>query len=179
MSRIGNNPIPVPKGVDVVLDKNEVKVKGPKGALSFTVPTRVSVVREGDQIKVNRHGDDSQAKAFHGLTQRMISNMVTGVTTGFRRELELSGVGYRAALENGQLTLSLGYSHPVTYKAPAGITIEVPKMTTVVVSGHDKQQVGQVAAIIRSFRPPEPYKGKGIRYSDEKIRRKAGKKASK
>jgi large subunit ribosomal protein L6 len=179
MSRIGNLPIPVPKGVDVTVDKNEVRVKGPKGSLSFVIPTRVSVVREGDELKVARHGDDSQAKAFHGLTQRMLSNLVTGVTAGFKKELELAGVGYRAALDGGQLNLNLGFSHPVTFKAPPGITIEVPKQTTIVISGHDKQQVGQIAAIIRGFRPPEPYKGKGIRYSDEKIRRKAGKKATK
>lgn len=179
MSRIGKVPIPVPKNVTVTLEKNEARVKGPKGELSLTIPPRVSVKQEEGELRVERHGDDKQAKAFHGLVQRMLTNMVVGVTDGFKKELEISGVGYRANMEGNRLNLLVGKSHPVFLEAPDGITFEVPKPTTVIVSGYDKQQVGQVAAQIRSVRPPEPYKGKGIRYSDEVIRRKAGKSASK
>lgn len=177
MSRIGKIPIPVPQGVDVKIDKNEVTVKGPKGQLSLTISPRVSVTRENGALLVVRHGDDKAAKAFHGTTQRLVRNMVIGVTDGFKKELEISGVGYRAAVEGNKLNLSLGFSHPVVFEIPEGLKIETPKPTTIVVSGHDKQKVGQVAAVIRSFRPPEPYKGKGIRYSDEIVRRKVGKRA--
>lgn len=179
MSRIGKIPIPLPKGVTVTLDKNEARVKGPKGELSLTIPPRVTVKQEEGELRVERHGDDKQSKAFHGLVQRMLTNMVIGVTDGFKKELEISGVGYRANMEGTKLNLLVGKSHPVALEAPDGITFEVPKPTTVIISGYDKQQVGQVAAQIRSVRPPEPYKGKGIRYSDEVIRRKVGKSAGK
>jgi large subunit ribosomal protein L6 len=179
MSRIGKVPVTIPKGVEVKLDKFEISVKGPKGALQMPIPQRVDVVLENGAVLVRRHGDDKQARAFHGLAQRLIRNMVAGVTEGFKRELEIQGVGYRAAVENNKLTMQLGYSHPVVYDAPAGITIEVPKPTSVIVSGYDKQRVGQVAAEIREKRPPEPYKGKGIRYVGEFVRRKVGKTGAK
>jgi large subunit ribosomal protein L6 len=179
MSRIGKIPVPVPNGVSVTLDKNEARVKGPKGELSLVIPPRVSVKQADGQLQVERHGDDKQAKAYHGLVQRMLQNMVTGVTAGFRKELEIQGVGYRAALEGNKLNLQVGYSHPVSLEAPKGISFEVPKPTSVIISGYDKQQVGQVAAQIRSIRPPEPYKGKGIRYAGEAVRRKVGKSAGK
>ncbi len=179
MSRIGKVPIPVPQGVDVKIDKNEVTVKGPKGLLQLVTSPRVSVTREDGALVVVRHGDDKAAKAFHGTTQRLIRNMVIGVTDGFKKDLEIAGVGYRAAMDITRLSLALGFSHPVVFEVPEGIKIEVPKPTTVVITGYDKQRVGQVAAVIRSFRPPEPYKGKGIRYSDEVIRRKAGKTGAK
>ena len=179
MSRIGKVPIPVPKGVDIKIDKNEIHVKGPKGKLDYTFPPRVSVKQEDGAVHVARHGDDKQSKAYHGLVQRLVRNMVIGVTDGFKKELEIQGVGYRAAVEGSRLNLSLGFSHPVVFQAPAGITIEVPKPTSVIISGYDKQAVGQVAAVIRGFRPPEPYKGKGIRYSGEHVRRKVGKTSGK
>lgn len=179
MSRIGKVPIAIPGGVEFKLDRNEAIVKGPKGQLSLMVPGRVSVERQEGAVVVKRHGDDKQAKAYHGLVQRMLRNMVIGVTEGFKKELEIQGVGYRAAMENGKLTLSLGYSHPVVYDAPEGITFEVPKPTSVIVSGYDKQKVGQVASEIRGLRPPEPYKGKGVRYLGEKVRRKVGKTGAK
>jgi large subunit ribosomal protein L6 len=179
MSRIGKVPVEVPKGVDVKIDKNEVRVKGPKGQLEVTIPPRVSVAQQDGKVVVTRHGDDKQSKAYHGLTQRLIRNMVIGVTEGYRKELEIQGVGYRAALEGNKLSMQLGYSHPINFDAPQGIKIEVPKPTSVVISGYDKQQVGQVAAVIRGFRPPEPYKGKGVRYLGEQVRRKVGKTGAK
>lgn len=179
MSRIGKIPIPVPSTVTVVQDKNEIRVKGPKGELSLTIPQRVSVKHVDGELRAERHGDDKQAKAFHGLVQRMLQNMVTGVTDGFRKELEIQGVGYRANLEGSKLNLLVGKSHPVSFDAPTGINFEVPKPTSVIISGYDKQQVGQVAAQIRRVRPPEPYKGKGIRYAGEVVRRKVGKSAGK
>jgi large subunit ribosomal protein L6 len=179
MSRIGKVPIPLPKTVTFTQDKNEIRVKGPKGELSLTVPPRVSVKQEDGELRVERHGDDKQARAYHGLVQRMVTNMVTGVTDGFRKELEIQGVGYRAALEGTRLNLSVGKSHPVFFEAPKGITFEVPKPTSILISGFDKQQVGQIAAQVRSVRPPEPYKGKGIRYAGEQVRRKVGKSAGK
>ncbi len=179
MSRIGKVPIPVPSGVTVTLDKNEVVVKGPKGQLSLTIPPRVSLKQENGEVLVSRHGDDKQAKAYHGLVQRLVRNMVTGVTDGFKKELEIQGVGYRAAMDGKRLTLQLGFSHPVFFDPPSHVSIEVPKPTSVVISGADKQQVGQVAAVIRGFRPPEPYKGKGVRYLGENVRRKAGKTSGK
>lgn len=179
MSRIGKIPIPVPKTVTVALDKNEARVKGPKGELSLTIPPRVTVKQEDGELRVERHGDDKQSKAYHGLVQRMLTNMVVGVTDGFRKELEIQGVGYRANLEGTKLNLQVGYSHPVAMETPKGITFEVPKPTSIIISGYDKQQVGQVAAQIRSVRPPEPYKGKGIRYAGENVRRKVGKSAGK
>jgi large subunit ribosomal protein L6 len=179
MSRIGKVPIPLPKTVTFTQDKNEIRVKGPKGELSLTVPPRVSVKQEEGELRVERHGDDKQARAYHGLVQRMVTNMVVGVTDGFRKELEIQGVGYRAAMEGTRLNLSVGKSHPVFFEAPKGITFEVPKPTSIIISGFDKQQVGQIAAQVRSARPPEPYKGKGIRYAGEQVRRKVGKSAGK
>jgi len=180
MSRIGKIPVAVPGGVEVKIDRGEVQVKGPKGQLSMVVPSRVTVKQQPDKaLVVERHGDDRHAKAFHGLAQRLLSNMVRGVTEGFSKELEIQGVGYRAAMEGNNLTMQLGFSHPVVYPTPAGIKIEVPKPTTIIVSGCDKQRVGQVAAEIRKFRPPEPYKGKGIRYVGEYVRRKVGKTGAK
>lgn len=179
MSRIGKIPVAIPSGVTVKQDKNEIGVKGPKGELSLVVPPRVSVSIEDGNIKVERHGDDKQAKAYHGLVQRLVRNMVIGVTEGFKKELEIQGVGYRAAMEGNKLTMQLGFSHPIVFEAPKGITIEVPKPTSVIISGYDKQVVGQIAAIIRGYRPPEPYKGKGVRYAGEIVRRKAGKSGAK
>lgn len=179
MSRIGKVPVSIPKGVDVKIDKQFVSVKGPKGQLQLAVPSRVTVEKSDTEVSVARHGDDRQARAYHGLAQRLIRNMVAGVSEGFSKELEIQGVGYRAAMENGKLTLQLGFSHPIVYDGAKDVKIEVPKPTTIIVSGADKQQVGQVAAEIRKFRPPEPYKGKGIRYLGEKVRRKVGKTGTK
>jgi large subunit ribosomal protein L6 len=179
MSRIGKIPVTIPNGTEVRITANEVLVKGPKGQMTWTLPDRVSAeIREG-AVHVTRHGNDHQARAYHGLAQRLIRNMVVGVSEGFSKELEINGVGYRASLDGGKLVLQLGYSHPIEYVPPAGVTIEVPKPTSVIVRGYDKQKVGQVAAEIRSFRPPEPYKGKGIKYVDEHIIRKVGKAGAK
>jgi large subunit ribosomal protein L6 len=179
MSRIGKVPVAIPKGVDVKIDRNEIVVKGPKGQLQLVIPQRVTVNSEGGAVTVVRHGDDKQARAYHGLAQRLIRNMVTGVTDGFSRELEIQGVGYRAAMDGEKLTMQLGYSHPIVYDPPKGVQIQVPKPTSILVSGYDKQKVGQVAAEIREKRPPEPYKGKGIRYAGEYVRRKVGKTGAK
>jgi large subunit ribosomal protein L6 len=179
MSRIGKIPVVIPAGVEVGQDRNEITVKGPKGTLTLTVPPRVSIEREDGAMVVHRHGEDKQAKAYHGLVQRMLRNMVLGVTEGFKKELEIQGVGYRAAMDGGKLTMQLGFSHPIIFIPPPGIQIETPKPTSVVVSGFDKQQVGQAAANIRGFRPPEPYKGKGVRYLGEVVRRKVGKTGAK
>ncbi len=179
MSRIGKVPVVIPAGVDVKIDKNEISVKGPKGRLAMVIPQRTSMEIEAGAVHVKRNGDDKQARAFHGLAQRLVRNMVIGVTDGFSKELEIQGVGYRAAMEGNKLTMQLGYSHPVFYDAPEGVTISVPKPTSVIISGYDKQKVGQVAAEIREKRPPEPYKGKGVRYTTETVRRKVGKKAGK
>ena len=178
MSRIGKKPVGVPKGVDVTVSGHTVKVKGPKGDLALDVHPELVVKLEDGQVVVDRPSDSAHHKALHGLTRTLVSNMMAGVTSGFSKTLEIVGVGYKAEKKGGdQLTLSLGFSHPVQYRPPAGITLEVPNPTTVTVRGPDKQTVGQVAADIRSFRPPEPYKGKGIRYQGEQVRRKAGKTA--
>ena len=169
----------MPKGVEVKIDPAEIVVKGPRGELKMAAPPRVTVVREAGAVVVKRNGDDKAARAFHGMTQRLVRNMVTGVTDGFRKELEIQGVGYRAAMDGDKLTLQLGYSHPIVFPAPAGIKIESPKPTSIIVSGNDKQRVGQIAAEIRGFRPPEPYKGKGVRYLGEHVRRKVGKTGAK
>jgi large subunit ribosomal protein L6 len=177
MSRIGKLAVPVPKGVTATVDGQTVKVKGPKGELSFTVPDKIAVARQDDgAIKVDPVDDTQDARAMWGLSRTMIRNLVTGVTEGFTRNLSISGVGYRAAVAGKDLELSLGFSHPVRYPIPAGIDIKTPKPTEIVISGIDKQRVGQVAAEIRKWRPPEPYKGKGIKYADETIVRKEGKK---
>ena len=178
MSRIGQKPITIPTGVDVTLDGGHVTVKGPKGTLEHDVPESITVTREGDELLVTRPDDERENRALHGLTRSLVANMVTGVSEGFSRELEIVGVGYRAQAQGPDaIELAVGYSHPVKVNAPAGITFEVPQPTRIVVRGHDKQLVGQVAADIRKIRKPEPYKGKGIRYADERIRRKAGKSA--
>jgi large subunit ribosomal protein L6 len=177
MSRIGKAPIPVPDGVDVALDGNRVTVKGPKGELSRTFNEDMTISLEDGTLTVARPGDGKQHRSLHGLTRTLLANMVTGVTSGFEKRLEIVGVGYRAALKGSDLEIQVGYSHPVTVEAPERIEFEVPAATAIVVKGIDKQQVGQVAANIRSIRKPEPYKGKGIRYQGEVVRRKVGKRA--
>jgi large subunit ribosomal protein L6 len=177
MSRIGKHPIPVPAGVEVSIEGNHIHVKGPKGELDYDFNTMMNVVFEDGQIVVTRPDDSRQAKSFHGLTRTLIANMVEGVSNGFQKKLELVGVGYRAALKGSNLEMQLGYSHPVVVEPPAGITFEVPDQTHIVVNGADKQQVGETAAVIRKWRKPEPYKGKGIRYEGEVVRRKLGKAA--
>ncbi|MEQ8822239.1 MAG: 50S ribosomal protein L6 [Sumerlaeia bacterium] len=175
MSRIGKLPIPVPKGVTVKIDKTHVSVKGPKGELGVDTHGRVNVIEENGEIKVQRFDDSRQQRAFHGLYQRLIANCVTGVTDGFKKTLEIQGIGYRAEMKGKSISLALGFSHPVLFEAPQGITITVPTPTSVIVEGADKQAVGQVAAKIRGYRPPEPYKGKGVRYSGERVKLKEGK----
>ncbi|MDR3037472.1 MAG: 50S ribosomal protein L6 [Coriobacteriales bacterium] len=177
MSRIGKQPIEVPAGVDVTIDGQTVKVKGPKGSLEQQLSGYVTVRQEGGQVLVERIDDTRQARAFHGLSRTLVSNMVIGVSVGYTKSLEIVGVGYRAALKGSDLELQLGYSHPVNVKAEDGITFEVPAPTQIKVIGIDKQKVGQVAADIRKWRKPEPYKGKGIRYEGERVRRKLGKAA--
>ncbi len=175
MSRIGKQPIPVPAGVEVSIEGKHIQVKGPKGTLDYDFNELMSVACENGQIQVSRPDDSRQAKSYHGLTRTLIANMVEGVSSGFQKKLELVGVGYRALLKGSNLELQLGYSHPVVVEPPAGITFEVPDQTHITVVGIDKQQVGEVAAIIRKWRKPEPYKGKGIRYEGERVRRKVGK----
>jgi large subunit ribosomal protein L6 len=176
MSRIGNAPITVPSGVDVSLEGRTISVKGPRGTLQRTLPASITVEQDGETLTVSRPNDDNESKALHGLTRTLVNNMVIGVTEGFTKQLEIHGVGYRAEAKGpGALRLNLGFSHAVDVSAPEGITFEVPQQTQVVVSGIDKEVVGQVAANIRSIRKPEPYKGKGVRYAGERIVRKAGK----
>jgi large subunit ribosomal protein L6 len=175
MSRIGRLPITVPSGVEVSLDGQNVTVKGPKGSLSHTVIEPITVEKEDGVLLVKRPDDERDSRARHGLTRSLLNNMVTGVTTGFSKTLEIVGVGYRVQARGRDLEFSLGFSHPVPVKAPDGITFEVQAPTRFVVSGIDKQQVGEVAATIRKLRKPDPYKGKGVRYQGEVIRRKVGK----
>ncbi|MBN2113446.1 MAG: 50S ribosomal protein L6 [Acidimicrobiia bacterium] len=175
MSRIGNAPINLPAGVGVEVAGSTITVTGPKGTLARTFPDRVSVAVEDGILRVSRRDDQRQSRALHGLSRALLANMVAGVANGFTRELLMTGVGYRAALQGSTLELQVGFSHPVRVEAPEGITFEVPEPTRILVRGIDKEKVGLVASEIRRIRPPEPYKGKGIRYSDEKIRRKAGK----
>ena len=177
MSRIGKKPIAVPTGVTVTIDPDVVRVHGPKGELSERIPRDITVAQEGEEINVTRPTDRGEHRALHGLTRSLVANMVEGVTTGFTKTLEIQGVGYRAQLKGRDLELALGYSHPVPIKAPEGIEFEVPQPTRVIVKGNSKQQVGEIAAIIRKQRPPEPYKGKGIRYEGEYVARKVGKRA--
>jgi large subunit ribosomal protein L6 len=177
MSRIGRQPISVPAGVTVAIEPERVIVNGPKGELSERVNREIAVVRDGDVITVTRPTDRGEHRALHGLTRTLIFNMVVGVTDGFEKRLEIQGVGYRAALRGTDLELALGYSHPVSVKAPQGIEFEVPQPTRIVVRGASKQQVGEIAAFIRKQRKPEPYKGKGIRYEGEYVARKVGKRA--
>ena len=175
MSRIGKRPIPVPSGVTVTLDGNTVTVKGPRGTLSRTLPAEIQVTQENGEIAVARPSEEPRHRALHGLTRTLVANMVDGVTKGFQKQLDIVGVGYRAETKPYGLLLALGYSHPIEYKAPEGIKLTAQNPTTVIVDGSSKEVVGQVAAEIRSLRPPEPYKGKGIKYAGEQIRRKAGK----
>ena len=177
MSRIGRQPIPVPAGVSIAIDPGRVMVNGPLGELTQQVPTRMTIERRDDELVVTRPTDRGEDRALHGLTRSLVANMVEGVTKGFEKKLEIQGVGYRAALRGTSLELNVGYSHPVVIDAPQGITFEVPAPTQISVKGVDKQQVGEIAAEIRKVRPPEPYKGKGIRYQDEYVRRKVGKRA--
>ena len=176
MSRIGRAPIEIPSGVTVTVDdNNHVVVKGPKGELSRTCHKDIKVVVEGSVVNVQRPSDDKNHRALHGLTRSFVHNMVVGVTDGFTKNLEINGVGYRATQQGKNLNLSLGFSHPVVVEPPAGITITAPAPNRIVISGIDKEMVGEVAAKIRSYREPEPYKGKGIKYENEHIRRKVGK----
>ncbi|MEL6228514.1 MAG: 50S ribosomal protein L6 [Cyanobacteria bacterium J06627_3] len=175
MSRIGKKPVPVPSGVTVSVDSQSVVVKGPKGELSLVLPGEVDIAQEGEQIVVTRQNDSRTARSCHGLSRTLIANMVEGVSKGFEKRLEIKGVGYRAAVKGKTLTMSLGYSHPVEFEPPAGIEFKVEGNTNVIVTGIDKELVGTVAAKIRDARPPEPYKGKGVRYLGEMVRRKAGK----
>jgi large subunit ribosomal protein L6 len=177
MSRIGKRPIEVPSGVTVSVEPGRIAVSGPLGSLQQAVPARMQVAQEDGSVTVTRPTERGEDRALHGLTRTLIANMVEGVTKGFEKRLEIQGVGYRAQLKGADLELSVGYSHSVTVKPRTGITFEVPAPTQIVVKGTDKQQVGQTAAEIRKVRPPEPYKGKGIRYEGEYVRRKVGKRA--
>jgi large subunit ribosomal protein L6 len=177
MSRIGRRPIPLPSGVTVTIEPELVSVKCPKGELSERVPRDIEVLQEGETLLVSRPTDRGEHRALHGLTRSLVANMVQGVTAGYEKRLEIQGVGYRAQLKGKNLELAVGYSHPVPIPAPSGIEFEVPQPTRIVVKGISKQQVGEIAAIIRKQRPPEPYKGKGIRYEGEYVQRKVGKRA--
>ena len=175
MSRIGNKPITVPAGVEVKIDGQHITVKGPKGTLERDIHRNMTVSMDGDVIKIARPDDEAYNRSLHGLTRTLINNMINGVVNEYKRELEINGVGYRAQLRGKKLVLTLGYSHPVEMDAPEGITFEVPSPNKIIVKGIDKEQVGQVAAVIRTKRPPEVYRGKGIKYVEEHIRRKEGK----
>ena len=177
MSRIGRGPIPVPSGVEVTIEPELVSVNGPKGALSERIPRDITVARDEDQLVVTRPTDRGEHRALHGLVRTLVANMVIGVTDGYEKRLEIQGVGYRAAMRGQELELLVGYSHPVVITPRAGISFEGPVPTQILVKGIDKQMVGQTAAEIRKVRPPEPYKGKGIRYEGEFVRRKVGKRA--
>ena len=177
MSRIGKQPIEVPSGVNIAISPGRVQVNGPLGELSQQVPARMQIEQEDGNLVVKRPTERGDDRALHGLTRSLLANMVEGVTKGFEKRLQIHGVGYRAALRGTDLELSVGYSHPVVIKPPQGISFEVPDATTVLVKGIDKQQVGELAAQVRKVRPPEPYKGKGIRYRGEYVRRKVGKRA--
>jgi large subunit ribosomal protein L6 len=177
MSRIGKQPIEIPDGVNVAVDPGRVTVNGPLGELTQNVPQRISIEKEDGQLLVKRPTERGDDRALHGLTRSLVANMVEGVTKGFEKRLAIQGVGYRASLRGTALELNVGFSHPVVIDAPAGITFEVPAQNEIVVKGIDKQQVGEIAAEVRDVRPPEPYKGKGIRYEGEYVRRKVGKRA--
>src|ERR671939_1189035 len=177
MSRIGRKPIEVPSSVSISIDPGRVMVNGPLGTLTQQVPQRMKIEQRDGELVVSRPTERGEDRALHGLTRTLVANMVEGVTKGFEKRLEIQGVGYRAALRGTDLELSVGYSHPVVMKPPQGITFDVPDQTTVIVKGIDKQAVGEIAAQVRKVRPPEPYKGKGIRYDGEYVRRKVGKRA--
>ena len=176
MSRIAKNPVSIPSGVDINLGGERISVKGPNGQLELTTHPLVQVDRDGDELKVSTREESTQATAMAGTTRALVNNMVVGVSQGFEKKLSIVGVGYRAQVQGKKLNLTLGFSHPVEYPVPEGINVETPSQTEIVVKGADKQRVGQVAAEIRRYRPPEPYKGKGIRYSDEHVVRKQAKK---
>jgi large subunit ribosomal protein L6 len=176
MSRIGKKPIAIPSGVTLTVDGQTITVKGPKGQLSWTVAEEIVITQEGGELTLAPREDTQRARAMWGLSRTLVGNMVEGVTNGFERTLELVGVGYRAAMKGSNLSLQLGFSHDIDLPAPQGITFAVPKQTEIKISGIDKQAVGEIAARIRKIRPPEPYKGKGVRYAGEKVRRKEGKK---
>ena len=176
MSRIGKKPVPVPTGVTANVEGQTVKVKGPKGQLQVVLPDDVMVKMDKGAVKVDPRNETKRARSMWGTSRTLVANLMTGVTKGFERKLEITGVGYRAALQGKNLQLALGYSHEVNFAIPEGIAIATPKATEIVITGMDKQKVGQVAAEIRGFRPPEPYKGKGVKYAEEKIQRKEGKK---
>ncbi len=175
MSRIGRLPITVPAGVDVKIDGSNVTVKGAKGTLTGTFNSNMTITLDGGAITVTRPNDQKENRALHGLTRTLIANMVEGVSNGFKKELEIVGIGYRCALQGKDLVLNVGYSHQVVMTPPEGVTVEVPAPNKIIVNGYDKQKVGQFAAEVRGVRPPEPYKGKGIKYVDEVVRRKEGK----
>ena len=175
MSRIGKHPVVIPKGVTVKVEGNRVQVKGPKGELDRTLHPEMKVSMKDDKVTVERPSDESNHKALHGLSRTLVANMIEGVTKGFRKELDIVGVGYKAETRPYGLQLALGFSHPVKYEAPKGIKLSAPQPTSIIIEGANKEIVGQVAAELRSLRPPEPYKGKGIKYVGEQIRRKAGK----
>ena len=175
MSRIGNKPITVPNGVDIKIENNHITVKGPKGTLERTIEPEISVKLEDNVLTVSRDSDERRSKSLHGLTRTLINNMIMGVQQEFTRELQINGVGYRVQKQGNNLNLTLGYSHPVIFKAPEGISFDVPNPNTIIVKGIDKELVGQTAADIRTKRPPEVYRGKGIKYAEEVIRRKEGK----
>ena len=179
MSRIGREPIDLPAGVEAKIDGQNITVKGPKGELAMSVHPNITVKQEGNVLHVTRPNDLKENRALHGLTRSLVHNMVVGVSTGYQKTLDVNGVGYRVALEGQKLVMNLGYSHQVFVEPPKGITIEVPNPNQIVIKGADKQLVGQFAAEVREKRPPEPYKGKGIKYSDEVIRRKVGKTGAK
>ena len=179
MSRIGKLPIGIPKGVTVAVDGHKVTVKGPKGELNRLIHADLGVKVEGENVLVTRPSDETRHKALHGLSRTLVANMIEGVTKGYAKQLEITGVGYKAEPKPYGLVLALGYSHPIEYRAPAGIKLTAPQPTQVLIEGPDKEMVGQVAAELRSLRPPEPYKGKGIKYAGEVIRRKAGKAGAK
>ena len=175
MSRIGRLPITVPAGVDVTIDGNNVTVKGAKGTLTGTFNSNMTITLDGGVVTVTRPNDQKENRALHGLTRTLIANMIEGVSNGFKKELEIVGIGYRCALQGKDLVLNVGYSHQVVMTPPEGVTVEVPAPNKIIVNGYDKQKVGQFAAEVRGVRPPEPYKGKGIKYVDEVVRRKEGK----
>ncbi len=175
MSRIGRAPIAIPAGVDVVVDGSTVTVKGAKGTLTRTMHSNITITKDGDTITVTRPNDNKENRSLHGLTRTLIANMIEGVSNGYKKELEINGIGYRAEKKGNALVMKIGYSHEVIMEEPEGITVEVPSANKVIISGADKQKVGQFAAEVREKRPPEPYKGKGIKYVDEYIRRKEGK----
>ena len=176
MSRIGKKPVAIPGGVTANIEGDTLTVKGPKGTLTMGLSDLIDYKVEGDEIHVNPANDTKQARSYWGMQRTLVSNLVEGVTEGFTKVLEINGVGYRAQAQGKKLNLQLGFSHPVEYDLPEGITAETPSQTEIVISGMDNQKVGQVSAEIRSFRPPEPYKGKGVRYADERVRRKEAKK---